>query len=99
MSEIKLNLGVDNKFLIAPSNNVILGNVHGYRENICHRDKSSPTKARECYRLGKYNFKAGQAIDFTWGMRSRRQIRTRYHTGGIEVDFNWVQNACLLFPC
>ena len=47
MSEIKLNLGVDNKFIIAPSNNVILGNVHGYRENICHGDKSSSTTARQ----------------------------------------------------
>ena len=63
----QLNLGDDGSFLIAP-NNVIVGNVHGYRENVCHGDKSSPFKARECYPNGKYDFKSGQTIDFTWGM-------------------------------
>ena len=68
----QLNLGVDYKFLIAP-NNVIVGNVHGYRENVCHGDKSNPTKARECYPNGTYNFKAGQTIDFTWGMTGNQE--------------------------
>ena len=63
----QLNLGVDSTFLIAP-NNVIVGNVHGYKEKVCAGDKSSPVKARECYPQGKYDFKAGQTIDFTWGM-------------------------------
>ena len=78
MSGINLNnSGTDNKFLIAP-NNVIVGNVHGYRENICHGDKSSPTKSRECFPLGKYNFKAGQAIDFTWGMTGDQEGKLVY---------------------
>ena len=68
----QLNLGVDYKFLIAP-NNVIVGNVHGYRENVCHGDKSNPTKARECYPNGTYNFEAGQTIDFTWGMTGNQE--------------------------
>ena len=63
----QLNLGDDGSFLIAP-NNVIVGNVHGYRENVCHGDKSNPAKSRECYPNGKYDFKSGQTIDFTWGM-------------------------------
>ena len=63
----QLNLGIGGTFIIAP-NNVIVGNVHGYREKVCFGVKSSPTKARECFPLGKYDFKAGQVIDFTWGM-------------------------------
>ena len=73
----ELNLGVDDKFLIAP-NNVIVGNVHGYRENVCRGDKSKPTMARECYPLGKYNFKAGQTIDFTWGMTGDQEGKLVY---------------------
>ena len=71
------NLGLDGKFLIAP-NNVIVGNVHGYRENVCRGDKSKPTMARECYPLGKYNFKAGQTIDFTWGMTGDQEGKLVY---------------------
>ena len=78
MSRINLNnSGTDNKFLIAP-NNVIVGNVHGYRQNICHGDKSSPTKARECYPMGKHDFKSGQVIDFTWGMTGDQEGKLIY---------------------
>ena len=73
----QLNLGNDATFIIAP-NNVIVGNVHGKKENVCHGDKSNPSKARECYPLGKYDFKAGQIIDFTWGMTSDQEGRLVY---------------------
>ena len=63
----QLNLGDDGSFIIAP-NNIIVGNVHGKTEQVCQGDKSSTTKARECYPNGTYDFKAGQTIDFTWGM-------------------------------
>ena len=62
-----VDLGVDQTFIIAP-NNIIVGNVHGYKEKVCMGDKSIPTKARECFPQGKYDFKWGQVIDFTWGM-------------------------------
>jgi hypothetical protein len=62
-----INLGIDGNFLIAP-NNVIVGNVRDKKENVCHGDKSNPIKARECYPNGKYDFKAGQIVDFTWGV-------------------------------
>ena len=73
----ELNLGVDDKFLIAP-NNVIVGNVHGYKENVCKGDKSSPIKARECYPNGNYDFKSGQTIDFTWGMTGDQEGKLVY---------------------
>ena len=70
----QLNLGEDqdDNFLIAP-NNIIVGNVHGYIEKVCSGDKSDPAKARECYPSGTYNFKAGQTIDFTWGMTNDQE--------------------------
>ena len=61
------NLGTDGSFIIAP-NNVIVGNVHGYKENVCHGNKNDQSTARDCYPNGTYDFKAGQTIDFTWGM-------------------------------
>ena len=60
-------LGQDESFLIAP-NNIIVGNLHGKQEVVCKGDKKSPTKARECYPSGTYNFKKGDIIDYTWGM-------------------------------
>ena len=73
----QLNLGDDGSFLIAPDN-VIVGNVHGRRQTVCKGDKSSPTKARECYPNGTYDFKAGQTIDFTWGMVGDQEGRLVY---------------------
>ena len=68
----QLNLGEGDNFLIAP-NNVIVGNVHGYTEQVCSGNKSDPAMARECYPNGTYNFKAGQTIDFTWGMTNDQE--------------------------
>ena len=68
----QLNLGDDDDFLIAP-NNVIVGNVHGFQEKVCSGNKSSPAQARECYPNGTYNLKAGQTIDFTWGMTNDQE--------------------------
>ena len=73
----QLNLGDDGSFLIAP-NNVIVGNVHGYKENVCKGDKSNPVKARECFPLGKHDFKSGQTIDFTWGMTGDQEGKLVY---------------------
>ena len=70
-------LGDDGSFLIAP-NNVIVGNVHGRRERVCKGDKGSSTQARECYPNGTYDFKAGQTIDFTWGMVGNQEGRLVY---------------------
>ena len=70
-------LGDDGSFLIAP-NNVIVGNVHGKVEPVCHGDKSSDTKARECYPNGTFDFKAGQTIDFTWGMVNDQEGKLLY---------------------
>ena len=67
-----LNLGNDGSFIIAP-NNVIVGNVHGYQENVCHGNKNNPATARDCYPIGTYDFKAGQTIDFTWGMSADQE--------------------------
>ena len=67
-----LNLGDDNNFFIAP-NNVIVGNLYGKQQVVCQGDKSSPTKARECYPNGQYNFKKGDIIDFTWGMTDNQE--------------------------
>ena len=73
----QLNLGSDGSYLIAP-NNVIVGNVHGRKQQVCSGDKSSPTKARECYPNGTYDFKAGQTIDFTWGMTGDQEGKLFY---------------------
>ena len=62
----------DDDFIIAP-NNVIVGHIHGYKNQICSGNKSDPAKARECYPNGTYNFKAGQTIDFTWGMTNDQE--------------------------
>ena len=77
MSVNRLNLGDDGSFLIAP-NNVIVGNVHGKMQQVCHGNKSSPTKARECYPNGRYNFKTGDTIDFTWGMTTEQEGKLLY---------------------
>jgi hypothetical protein len=75
-----INLGAidDNTFLIAP--NIIVGNVHGFVEHVCYGDKSSPTRARECYPNGTYDFKTGQVIDlkFTWGMTGDQEGKIVY---------------------
>ena len=68
----QLNLGEDDEFLIAP-NNIIVGNVHGKKQVVCKGDKSSRTKARECYPNGTYNFKKGDIIDYTWGMTNDQE--------------------------
>ena len=70
----QLNLGddEDDEFLIAP-NNIIVGNVHGKQLVVCKGDKSSPTKARECYPNKAYNFKKGDIIDYTWGMTNDQE--------------------------
>ena len=67
-----INLGTDGSFIIAP-NNVIVGNVHGYKENICHGNKNDQSTARDCYPNGTYDFKVGQTIDFTWGMQADQE--------------------------
>ena len=66
------NLGTDGSFIIAP-NNVIVGNVHGYKENVCHGNKNDQSTARDCYPNGTYDFKVGQTIDFTWGMQADQE--------------------------
>ena len=73
----QLNLGSDGSFLIAP-NNVIVGNIRGKNEKVCSGDKSDPNIARECYPNGTYNFKAGQIIDFTWGMTGIQEGKLVY---------------------
>jgi len=74
-------------FLIAPDN-VLVGNVHGYQEEVCKGDKSNPSSpmARECYPNGSYNFKAGQIIDFTWGMALDQEGRLFYGIIPAEDD-------------
>ena len=73
----QLNLGDDGSYNITP-NNVIVGNVHGYQENICHGNKGNSAAARECYPLGTYDFKEGQTIDFTWGMQADQEGKLFY---------------------
>ena len=73
----QLNLGSDGNFLVAPDN-VIVGNIHGETQQVCSGDKSSPTKARECYPNGTYDFKVGQIIDFTWGMTGDQEGKLAY---------------------
>ena len=70
-------LGDDRSFVIAP-NNIIVGNVHGYKEKVCNGDKSDANKARECFPNGKYDFKTGQVIDFTWGMMADQEGKLVY---------------------
>jgi hypothetical protein len=66
------HLGDDNSFLIAPQQRYCrqCSRIYG---NVCHRDKSSPSQARECYPNGMYDFKAGQIIDFTWGVTENQE--------------------------
>ena len=73
----QLYLGDDLGFNIAP-NNIIVGNVHGYQEKVCNGVKSDANKARECFPNGKYDFKSGQVIDFTWGMTADQEGKLIY---------------------
>ena len=73
----QLYLGDDLSFVIAP-NNIIVGNVHGRQEKVCNGVKSDTNKARECFPNGKYDFKSGQVIDFTWGMTADQEGKLVY---------------------
>jgi len=59
-----LNLGDDVGFIITP-NDYIVGNLHGKQLKVCNGTKKYP---RDCYPNGLFDFKNGDAIDFTWGM-------------------------------
>ena len=71
--ELISNLGEDGSFWIEPNNlNILVGNLHGKTLRVCEGDQSVEDKARECYPNGKYDFKQGDVIDYTWGMSSEQ---------------------------
>jgi len=72
----QLGLGDDDSFSIAP-NNVIVGNLRGKRLQVCHGEKGTST-ARECHPNGTFNFKAGDTIDYTWGMSNSQSGKLAY---------------------
>ena len=67
---IQLNLGNDD-FLISPYD-YIVGSLRGTPIKVC---SGNPLHPKECYpdEIGRI-FKAGDIIDFTWGMSSHRGI-------------------------
>ena len=59
-----MNLGFDGTFAITP-NKFIVGNFRGKELKLCNGSKYHP---RECHPNGVFDFRKGDAIDFTWGM-------------------------------
>ena len=68
-------LDTDSSFIIAP-NNIIVGKKKS--QQVCSGDASNPSQARECYPNGKYDFKAGDTIDFSWGMVGDQEGKLLY---------------------
>ena len=72
---------------ITSLNNVIVGNVHGYKEKVCNGDKSSSTKGREM--LSQWNVRLQFATNHQLHMgndkQSRRKNSVRYCAGTVGV--------------
>lgn len=54
----------DGTFIVTPDN-VIVGKIQDREVEVCRGDKSD-NKARECYPKGRFDFRKGDIIDYTW---------------------------------
>jgi len=60
----QLDLGYDGSYLVKPNKNIV-AHIHGKGKKLCSGDTKNPM---ECYPSSAWDFKVGDAIDFTWGM-------------------------------
>ena len=61
----QLNLGDDDSSFLTAPNSFIVGKLRGKQLEVCSGNSQYP---KECHPNGEWNFKAGDVIDYTWGI-------------------------------